>query len=209
MTLRRGQVYTLRLAAVPAVESGEDRVAVSVEACGESVEARQVVLLDGVEPLREPFALALGEHLGEGPDVTGQGVEFRAVGQDGLEPELFDLGQRLGSAEDPLIGVVFGPTADGETSCASRLLRLLRPDMLVLWDKGFDGNGFLAAVTAIRAQFLGRLRSNRRTPGPHTSRRRLVPVGDRRREGTCDRREHRGDLRGRHVFTGSYRLATT
>ncbi len=33
--------------------------------------------------------------------MTGQGIEFRAVGQDGLEPELFDLGQRLGSAEDP------------------------------------------------------------------------------------------------------------
>ena len=36
--------------------------------------------------------------------------------------------------------------------------------MLVLWDKGFDGNDFLASVTATRAQFLGRLRSNRRTP---------------------------------------------
>jgi hypothetical protein len=33
--------------------------------------------------------------------VTGQGVEFRTVGKDGLEPELFDLGKRLGSAEDP------------------------------------------------------------------------------------------------------------
>lgn len=63
-----------------------------------------------------------------------------------------------------LLGAVFGPTTEGETSYASRLLHLLRPDMLVLWDKGFDGNGFLASVTATRAQFLGRLRSNRRTP---------------------------------------------
>ncbi|GAA2767579.1 hypothetical protein GCM10010103_66210 [Streptomyces paradoxus] len=61
----------------------------------------EVVLADGVEPLRKSFPLPLGEHLGEGPDVTGQGIELRAVGQDGLEPELFDLGQRLGSAEDP------------------------------------------------------------------------------------------------------------
>lgn len=63
-----------------------------------------------------------------------------------------------------LIGAVFGPTAEGETGYASRLLHLLRPDMLVLWDKGFDGNDFLAAVAATRAQVLGRLRSNRRTP---------------------------------------------
>lgn len=63
-----------------------------------------------------------------------------------------------------LLGAVFGPTAEGETSYASRLLHLLRPDMLVLWDKGFDGNDFLASVTATRARFLGRLRSNRRTP---------------------------------------------
>jgi hypothetical protein len=33
-------------------------------------------LTDGFEPLREPFALALGEHLGEGPDATGPGVEL-------------------------------------------------------------------------------------------------------------------------------------
>lgn len=45
--------------------------------------------------------LAFGEHGGEGPDVTGQGAEFRAVGWDGLEPELFDHGQRRGSAGDP------------------------------------------------------------------------------------------------------------
>ncbi|CAL9278741.1 hypothetical protein SUDANB91_00046 [Streptomyces sp. SudanB91_2054] len=45
--------------------------------------------------------LTFGEHVGEGPDVTGQGAEFRAVGRDGLEPELFDLGQRRGSAGDP------------------------------------------------------------------------------------------------------------
>ncbi|MEV5887326.1 hypothetical protein AB0L74_32545 [Streptomyces sp. NPDC052020] len=59
---------------------------------------------------------------------------------------------------------MFGPTAEGETSYATRLMRLLRPDMLVLWDKGFDGNHFLASVIATRAQFLGRLRSNRRVP---------------------------------------------
>ncbi len=61
-----------------------------------------------------------------------------------------------------LVGAVFGPTAGGESSYAGRLLHLLRPDMLVLGDKGFDSNAFLSAVTD--AQVLGRLRSNRRTP---------------------------------------------
>ncbi|GAA2967377.1 hypothetical protein GCM10010446_61440 [Streptomyces enissocaesilis] len=42
-------------------EAGDDRVAVSVDAGGESAEAGQAVLADGVEPLWEPFALAPGE----------------------------------------------------------------------------------------------------------------------------------------------------
>ncbi|MFJ6944014.1 hypothetical protein ACISU4_05020 [Streptomyces wuyuanensis] len=44
----------------------------------------RMVLADGVEPPRESFTLALGEHVGEGPDVAGQGIGFGAVGQDGL-----------------------------------------------------------------------------------------------------------------------------
>ncbi|WP_405885827.1 MULTISPECIES: IS4 family transposase [unclassified Streptomyces] len=108
-----------------------------------------------------------------------------------------------------LIGAVFGPTTEGETSYAARLLHLLRPDMLVLWDKGFDGNSFLAAVTATRAQFLGRLRSNRRTPvlarladGSYLSVIGTVKVRviDAQITVTCT---------DGTVFTGSYRLATT
>ncbi|WP_420082754.1 IS4 family transposase (plasmid) [Streptomyces sp. JL4002] len=63
-----------------------------------------------------------------------------------------------------LIGAVFGTTDEGETAYARRLLHLLRPGMLVLWDKGFDANAFLAEATATGAKVLGRLRSNRRTP---------------------------------------------
>jgi hypothetical protein len=63
-----------------------------------------------------------------------------------------------------LLGAVFGPTAEGETSYATKLLHLLDASMLVLWDKGFDANAFLAAVAATNAQFLGRLRNNRRLP---------------------------------------------
>lgn len=60
-------------------EAGDDGVAVTVDACGEGVEAGEVVGPDGVEPLRKQFAPAFGEHLSEGADVTGKGVKFGAV----------------------------------------------------------------------------------------------------------------------------------
>ncbi|WP_405956792.1 IS4 family transposase [Streptomyces phaeochromogenes] len=108
-----------------------------------------------------------------------------------------------------LVGAVFGPTVEGETSYARRLLHLLRPDMLVLWDKGFDSNVFLAAVTDTGAQILGRLRSNRRMPvltrlvdGSYLSVIGTVKVRviDAQIAVTC------ADSTS---FTGSYRLVTT
>jgi Insertion element 4 transposase N-terminal/Transposase DDE domain len=63
-----------------------------------------------------------------------------------------------------LLGAVFGPTDQGEVSYAARLLHLLGPDMLVLWDRGFDSNVFLAAVDATGARILGRMTSSRRPP---------------------------------------------
>jgi hypothetical protein len=63
-----------------------------------------------------------------------------------------------------LVGAVFGPAAEGETSYATRLLHLLDAGMLLLWDKGFDGNAFLSAVAATGAQFLGRVKNSRRLP---------------------------------------------
>lgn len=82
-------------------EPGDDGIAVTVDARGEGVEAGEVVAPDGVEPLGKAFALALGEHLGEGPDVSGEGVEFGAVDQDGLEPKVVGLWEGLGAPEDP------------------------------------------------------------------------------------------------------------
>ncbi|BCK66063.1 hypothetical protein Srufu_000160 [Streptomyces libani subsp. rufus] len=57
---------------------------------------------DGVEPLRESFALALGEHGREGSDVSGEGLQFGALSKDHLEPQLLDFGEGFGAAEDPL-----------------------------------------------------------------------------------------------------------
>ncbi|WP_196470253.1 transposase [Planomonospora sp. ID91781] len=108
-----------------------------------------------------------------------------------------------------LIGAIFGPTSQGETGYARRLLHLLRPDMPVLWDKGFDGNDFLAQVTATGAQVLARVRSNRRTPlllhlrdGSYLTMIGTVKVRviDAQIAVTCA---------DGTTFTGSYRLATT
>jgi hypothetical protein len=63
-----------------------------------------------------------------------------------------------------VIGAVFGPTREGETAYATRLLKRLGPDMLVLWDRGFDSNDFLAAVHATGAQVVGRISRRRRPP---------------------------------------------
>jgi hypothetical protein len=61
-----------------------------------------------------------------------------------------------------LLGAVFGPTSTGESGYAQRLLDLLTQDML-LADRGFDTDDFLAKVADTGAQLLVRLNS-RRTP---------------------------------------------
>lgn len=108
-----------------------------------------------------------------------------------------------------LIGAVFGPTDEGETAYARRLLHLLKPDMLVLWDKGFDANAFLAQVTATGAKVLGRLRSNRRTPVMA----RLADGSYLSVIGTVNVRIIDAEIKvacaDGTVFTGSYRLVTT
>ncbi|HET9007112.1 MAG TPA: IS4 family transposase [Actinomycetes bacterium] len=63
-----------------------------------------------------------------------------------------------------ILGAVFGPPAIGETDYARRLLPRLTPDMLVLADRGFDAGEFLTELAATGAQFLVRLRYNRRLP---------------------------------------------
>ncbi|MED7949579.1 IS4 family transposase [Streptomyces sp. BE303] len=60
-----------------------------------------------------------------------------------------------------LLGAVFGPTSTGEQAYALKLLPLLSPSMLLLADRGFDGQDFLGAVADTGAKFLVRLRSLR------------------------------------------------
>ena len=63
-----------------------------------------------------------------------------------------------------VIDAVFGPRSDGETTYAMRLMRSLHPRMIVLLDRGFDSNTFLAAVAGTGADFLVRLNGNRKPP---------------------------------------------
>ncbi|MFF3489614.1 hypothetical protein ACFYXC_41325 [Streptomyces sp. NPDC002701] len=46
-----------------------------VDAGGKGMETGQIVLPDGDEPVRKTLALALGQHDGEGADVSGERVE--------------------------------------------------------------------------------------------------------------------------------------
>src|ERR1017187_3986593 len=61
-----------------------------------------------------------------------------------------------------LLGAALGSAADrDEASLARRLLPLLRPGMLVLLDRAFDANAFLAEIHATGAMLLARARSAR------------------------------------------------
>lgn len=61
-----------------------------------------------------------------------------------------------------LLGAAIGSAADrDETSLARRLLGLLHPGMLVLLDRAFDANAFLAEIAATGAHLLARSKSTR------------------------------------------------
>jgi hypothetical protein len=61
-----------------------------------------------------------------------------------------------------LLGATLGSRAErDETSLARRLLHLIGPGMLVLLDRGFDSNAFLAEIAATGAALLARAKSTR------------------------------------------------
>uniref|UniRef100_UPI003F49AA43 IS4 family transposase n=1 Tax=Nonomuraea sp. CA-252377 TaxID=3240003 RepID=UPI003F49AA43 len=141
------------------------------------------------------------------PDTIRNRAWLGSPGHGGYP--LLELMTLVETGTRALIGAVFGPTGEGESGYARRLLHLLKPDMLVLWDKGFDGNAFLAQVSATGAQVLGRLRSNRRTPilATLTDGSYLSVIGtlqirviEARITVTCN---------DGTTFTGTYRLVTT
>ncbi|MFF3159984.1 transposase, partial [Streptomyces sp. NPDC057910] len=60
-----------------------------------------------------------------------------------------------------LLGAEFGPTSCGELGYAMRLLPLLKPDMLLLADRGFSSDDFLTQVADTGAHLLVRLKKQR------------------------------------------------
>ncbi|MGI5512214.1 IS4 family transposase [Streptomyces sp. CA-106131] len=108
-----------------------------------------------------------------------------------------------------LLGACLGPSSAGETSYAKRLLPLLGRDHLLLIDRGFDSNTFLAEAAATGAQFLARCKSTRRPPllralsdGSYLSRFGELTVRVIEADIVCVLAD------GTHVG-GRYRLATT
>jgi hypothetical protein len=107
-----------------------------------------------------------------------------------------------------VVDAVFGPKSAGETTQALRLLRVLHAGMIVLLDRGFDSNAFLAALAATDAHFLVRLGGNRKLSvlrryrdGSYSS----IIGGIRVRIIECENTISTAA----GVRTGVYRLATT
>ncbi|MET7729728.1 IS4 family transposase, partial [Streptomyces mirabilis] len=63
-----------------------------------------------------------------------------------------------------VLDAVFGPTTDGETTYAPRLLRSLRQGMIVLLDRNFAAQTLVTAIAKTGAHVLVRAKSGRRLP---------------------------------------------
>jgi transposase IS4-like protein/DDE family transposase len=112
----------------------------------------RTVSFDGCNSIKVPDTARNRAWLGKQGPSTGE-TGYPAI-------ELMTLAE---TGTRSLLGASFGPRT-GETGYAAQLVHLLRPDMLVLTDRGFDSGGFLEAVAATGAQFLARLTSVRLLP---------------------------------------------
>ncbi|MDQ1647208.1 MAG: hypothetical protein QOJ50_3392 [Cryptosporangiaceae bacterium] len=63
-----------------------------------------------------------------------------------------------------VIDAVFGPISTGETTCAPRLFRCLRPGMLLLADRNFAARDLIEQITATGASLLIRCKNGRNLP---------------------------------------------
>jgi hypothetical protein len=107
-----------------------------------------------------------------------------------------------------VIDAVFGPRSSGETTHGKRLARSLQTGMIVLLDRGFSSNAYLATVAGTGAAFLARLSATRKPPVLH----RFDDGSFLSRIGTLEVRIIECEITiattaGR--TTGVYRLATT
>jgi Insertion element 4 transposase N-terminal/Transposase DDE domain len=112
----------------------------------------RTVSFDGCNSIKVPDTARNRAWLGKQANARGE-TGYPAI-------ELMTLAE---TGTRSLLGASFGPRT-GETGYAAQLMHLLRPDMLVLTDRGFDSGGFLEAVAATGARFLARLTSCRVLP---------------------------------------------
>jgi hypothetical protein len=146
-------------------------------------------------PNGEPNVAAYGRH-GAGPNGAAGYPMLRLLA-------VVACGTRT------ILGAVFGPCDDGETTYAPRLAGCLRPGMLLLADRNFAVTALFEAVTATGAGLLVRCKDNRR----------LKPIqrcGDGTwltRVGALTLRVVEAELQihcaGGPTRTGRYRLLTT
>jgi hypothetical protein len=158
----------------------------------------RTVALDGCSSIKAPDQLRV---------IGWLGKVLRPNGWDGYP--MLRLMVLCETGTRALLGACFGPTDHGERHYAQSLLNLLDAGMLVLADRGFDSDDFLAQVIDTQAHLLIRL-NGRRTPAvlchlPDGSF--LTRIGGRRL------RVINADITVTYAdgqpFTDHYRLATT
>jgi hypothetical protein len=122
----------------------------------------RTVAFDGCQSVKVPDTAANRAWLGKAAAPAGKAG---AAGKEGKAayPALW-LMTLTETGTRALLGAVSGPRGDGEMAAAGELMHLLDPSMLVLADRGFDGEGFMTRVAAAGAQFLVRLKCLRDPP---------------------------------------------
>ncbi|WP_251049967.1 IS4 family transposase [Streptomyces sp. ISL-86] len=208
--------------------AGLSGLKVAAPTAGALLQARRRL---GAEPLRWLFDLLRGPAAGIAtPGVWWRGLLVCAI--DGTVMPVPDSAANLtvftrqrgnnGGANYPslrllalvscgtrtLVDAVFGPTANGETTYAPRLVRSLREGMIVLLDRNFASQALLAEIARSGAQVLVRVKNGRKLPvlgrcpdGSYRSALGALAV----RVIDCEITVHTSN--GRH--TSGYRLVTT
>jgi hypothetical protein len=98
-------------------------------------------------------------------DVADTSEDDRAFGRpttkrgDGAFPQIRVLAL-IETGTHVICDAVIRPFGTGEVPTALRLLRSVRPGMLLLWDRGFHSYEMVRVTRAQQAQFLGRTKKN-------------------------------------------------
>lgn len=100
-----------------------------------------------------------------------------------------------------LFGTAIGPSREGETTIAHRVVPALRPEMLCLADRQFFGGALWAASRATGAALLWRIKRNARLP-----RERGLPDGSYLSTTYPSARDRRRQTNGDRVRVIDYRL---